>query len=80
MLRADIEAMMKESGEKTIAIVYNENDPLGMYCELKNGILCDYTGHRVNRKVNIWGRLKYKDFGKGYCEPYRVKFDKQRDT
>lgn len=75
MYRVEIEAMMKAVGKKCLGIVYNETDKLGVFCELKNGILYDYTGHRVNRKINIWGYIAYKDFGKGYLEGYKVKFD-----
>ena len=75
MKRIDIEAMMKEQGLKSIDLVYKETDPFGMLCELKNGYLCDCTGHRVDRKMDIWGYLKYEDLGKGYKEPVRVKFD-----
>lgn len=75
MKRLEIEQMMKQQGQKTIGIVYNENDELGVYCELKNGFLYDYTGHRVDRKKDIWGYLKYEDLGKGYREPIKVKFE-----
>ena len=75
MKRIDIEAMMKEQGIKFIALVYKETDQLGVFCELKNGYLTDYTGHRVARKMDIWGYLKFEDLGKGYREPIRVKFD-----
>ena len=75
MKRIDIEAMMKEQGRKCIALVYKETDPLGVFCELKNGYLTDYTGHRVDRKMDIWGYLKFEDLGKGYREGVRVKFD-----
>ena len=75
MKRIDIEAMMKEQGLKSIDLVYKETDPLGMFCELKNGYLYDYTGHRIDRKIDIWGYLKFEDLGKGYKEPVRVKFD-----
>lgn len=76
MKRADIEQMMKQQGKKFISLVYKETDPLGMLCEMKSGYLCDYTGHRVDRTMDIWGTLEYKDFGKGYKEPYKVKFEK----
>ena len=75
MKRIDIEAMMKEQGRKCIALVYKETDPLGVFCELKSGYLCDHTGHSVDRKMDICGYLKFEDLGKGYKEPVRVKFD-----
>lgn len=75
MKRLEIEQMMKQQGQKTIGIIYNESDELGVYCELKNGFLYDYTGHRVDRKRDIWGYLKYEDLGKGYREPIKVKFE-----
>ena len=75
MKRIDIETMMKEQGRKSIALVYKETDPLGVFCELKNGYLTDYIGHRVDRKMDIWGYLKFEDLGKGYRESIRVKFD-----
>ena len=61
MLRADIEKILKEKGITQIDIVYNENDKLGVYCTMKNGKLYDYTNHVVNRKINIWGYLQWKD-------------------
>lgn len=75
MKRIDIETMMKEQGLKFIALIYKETDPLGVFCELQNGYLTDYTGHRVDRKMDIWGYLKFEDLGKGYRESVRVKFD-----
>ena len=75
MKRIDIEAMMKEQGIKFIVLVYKETDSLGVLCELKNSYLTDYTGHRVNRNMDIWGYLKFEDLGKGCREAVRVKFD-----
>ena len=75
MKRIEIERLMKSRGQKTIDLVYNEDDQLGVYCELKGGYLCDYTGHRVNRNVNVWGYLDFQYRGKRYREPTRVKFD-----
>ena len=60
MLRNEVEAWMKKQGLKTLGIVLNETDDLGIYCELKSGILYDYTGHRVDRKANIWGYITYE--------------------
>lgn len=75
MKRIEIETMMKSRGQKTIDLVYNEHDALGIYCELKNGYLYDYTGHRVNRNIDIWGFLDFQYRGKRYREPVRIKFD-----
>ena len=61
MLRADIEKILIENKITQIDIVYNETDKLAVYCTMKNGKLYDYTNHVVNRKVNIWGYLKWKD-------------------
>ena len=61
MLRADIEKFCKDNKIETIDIIYNENDKLAVYCRMKNGKLYDYTDHVVNRKVNIWGYLRWKD-------------------
>lgn len=61
MLRVNIEKILKEKGITQIDIIYNETDKLGVYCTMKNGKLYDYTNHVVNRKVNIWGYLKWKD-------------------
>lgn len=83
MKRAAIEQMMKQNNISTIGLIYNETDALGVYCELKSGYLCDYEGHRVNRTRDIWGYVSYADYGKGYLEPHKVKFDelnKQWDT
>ena len=61
MLRADIEIFCKENKIDTIDIIYNETDKLAVYCKIKNGKLYDYTDHVVNRKVNIWGYLKWEN-------------------
>lgn len=61
MLRKEIEQYMKENKLTQIDIIYNEGDKLAVYCSLKNGTLKDYTDHVVNRKVDIWGRLEWKD-------------------
>lgn len=61
MLRADIEKFCKDNKIETIDIIYNESDKLAVYCRMKNGKLYDYTDHVVNRKVNIWGYLRWKD-------------------
>lgn len=59
MQRKDVETWMKAHKLSDIGIVFNESDELGVYCELRQGILYDYTGHRVNRQANIWGYLEY---------------------
>lgn len=61
MFRVEIEQQMKMRGTKRIDLVTRENDSLGFYCELKAGILYDYTGHRVDRKTDFWGYLVYVD-------------------
>lgn len=74
MYRKEIEEKLKAAGQKDIGIIYNKDDNLGVYCELKGGFLTDYTGHRVDRKKDIWGYISY-DFTGGYPKPVRVKFD-----
>ena len=69
MIRADLEKIMKERDIKTISLIFNENDKLGKYCYLQSGILMDYTGHRVDRKKDIWG---YMEWNNG--ESSRIKF------
>lgn len=76
MKRIQIESYMKQKGLRTIDLVLNENDPLGIYCELKGGFLCDYTGHRINRNADVWGYLDFRDCGKNYREPVRVAFER----
>ena len=61
MLRKDIEAYMKDNGLKQIDLILHETDKLAIYCSLIGGTLKDYTGHVVDRKLNIWGRLVWKD-------------------
>ena len=60
MKRKDVEEWMKSRKRSTLGIVYKKGDPLGIYCELRGGILYDYTGHRVNRTVDIWGYVEYE--------------------
>lgn len=73
MLRIDIEKMLKAKGAKSITLVYNKNDKLGMYCFLQGGYLVDCWGHRVDRKKDIWGYLDWD--GKGNAD--RVDFATQ---
>ena len=63
MLRSDIECFMKENNMKIITLIYNESDTIGIYCELKGGYLCDYNGHRVDRKKDIWGWIEWTGNG-----------------
>lgn len=69
MLRSEIETLMKQKGQSTIALVLNKTDQHGVYCCLKGGYLVDYTGHRVDRKKDIWGKITWHE-GK----PRRVSF------
>lgn len=61
MLRADIEQYMKENGITQIDLVYNKDDQLAVYCQLKRGKLYDYSDHVVNRKQDIWGYLVWSN-------------------
>lgn len=61
MLRAEIETYMKTNNMKHINLVYNENDKLAVYCFLQGGYLVDYSGHRVDRKKNIWGYMVFEN-------------------
>ena len=61
MLRAEIEQIMRQNGQRQVDLVINETDLLAVWCELKSGKLYDYTGHVVNRKVDIWGFLKWEN-------------------
>lgn len=69
MLRANVEKLMKKSGVKQIDIVKNVADELAIYCTLQGGYLMDYTGHRVDRKQDLWGYLKWTD-GKSRRIPF----------
>ena len=71
MLRKDIEVMMKTKKQKSITLVYNKNDKLGMYCFLSSGYLVDCWGHRVDRNKDIWGYIEWD--GKGNAD--RVDFN-----
>lgn len=71
MLRKNIEELMKQRGLKTIVIVINENDKLGMLCSLQGGVLIDCYAHRVDRKKDIWGFISFenqKPIRKGWSE------------
>lgn len=72
MYRAEIEKMMKEQKVTCIALHYKENEPGGAYCFLRGGYLYDYTGKRVDRKLDIWG---YNIFING--KPVRVPLTKE---
>ena len=70
MLRKEIEQLMKQSKQEFISLIYNENDQLGMLCQMKAGILHDCWGHRVPLKQDIWGILVYE---KGVPVRYPIK-------
>lgn len=61
MLRSEIELLMKEKEQKSINLIYNKDDHLACYCFLQGGYLVDHTGHRVDRKKDIWGYMVYED-------------------
>lgn len=66
MLRKDIETMLKTAKQKTISLVLRKEDPLGMACSLQGGYLMDCWGHRIDRKLDIWGYIEYD--GKGNAD------------
>ena len=66
MLRKDIEDMLKSKNQKSITLVFNQDDPLGMYCFLQGGYLVDCWGKRVNRFKSIWGYIDWD--GKGNAD------------
>ena len=74
MKRAEIEQKMKAAHLSSIGLVYKQGDPYGVYCELKGGYLCDYTGHRVNRSLNIWGYVQYINGA-----PHQVSFEEMNN-
>lgn len=74
MKRVELEERLKKENKKTISIIFKEGE-IGMHCNLRSGYLYDCWGHRVDRNKDIWGEVKYKDFGKGYLEPYQSKFE-----
>ncbi len=63
MLRADIENFMKQNNMQNITLIYDENSRLGTYCFIQGGYLMDYTAHRVDRKKDIFGWIKYDGQG-----------------
>lgn len=63
MLRADIEKFMKQNGMQNIVLMYDEDSHLGTYCFLQGGYLMDYTAHRVDRKKDIFGWVRYDGQG-----------------
>ena len=69
VLRADVEKFMSKNNMTSIVLVLNDTDKLGIRCELKAGYLCDFNGHRVDRKKDIWG---YMEWNNG--ESSRIKF------
>ena len=72
MKRVDIEQYMKDKGLSQIDLILKEEDSLAVYCVLKGGKLNDYTGHVVDRRIDIWGRLAWKN---GKSE--RIAWEKQ---
>lgn len=61
MKREEIEKILKTNKIEQIDLIIHETDKLAIYCRMKNGKLYDYTDHVVNRKIDIWGYLKWKD-------------------
>ena len=70
MLRKEIEQAMKEKGQKSIVLVINESDELGILCSLTGGYLTDCWGHRVDRKKDIWGYIDYHSGNVGIRKPF----------
>lgn len=72
MTRSRLETLMKENGFKSLVIVINESDPLGINAVLKGGVLYnEYTGHRIDRKATIWGYITYTE-GKPVRRPFKT--------
>lgn len=61
MKREQLEKLMKEKKIEQIDLVLHESDKLGIYCRLVGGKLKDYTNHVIDRKIDIWGYLYWKD-------------------
>ena len=69
MKRQEVEQLLKGLNLDRISLLINENDNLAVYCTLTSGVLKDYTGHVVDRKIDLWGYLRWQN-GK----PTRVPF------
>ncbi|MDD7007399.1 MAG: hypothetical protein SPI42_04490 [Lactobacillus johnsonii] len=63
MLRAEIEQFMKKNNMNHIVLMIRPEDRVGFYCELKAGYLSNYVGRRFDRKLNVWGWIKYDGNG-----------------
>lgn len=61
MKREDIEQILKSKKIEQIDLVVNPTDELAIYCRMKGGKLYDYSDHVVNRKLDIWGYLKWEN-------------------
>lgn len=59
MYRKDLEDLMKERKAKYVVVLMTEDDPQGTLCQLKGGYLCDCWGKRIDRKIDMWGFIKY---------------------
>ena len=53
--RKEIEDALKACGNRSIAVVYKENDQLGMLCSMRGGYLMDCYNHRAPQE--IWGYM-----------------------
>lgn len=61
MKRQELEKRMKQQGVTQIDLIINQADKLAIYCKIVGGVLKDYTGHAINRKIDLWGFLEWKD-------------------
>ena len=53
--RKEIEDALKACGNRSIVVVYKENDQLGMLCSMRGGYLMDCYNHRAPQE--IWGYM-----------------------
>jgi len=61
MKREQIETYMKANHIEQIDLIYHQDDLLAIYCRLVGGKLKDFTDHVVDRKLDIWGYLKWEN-------------------
>lgn len=61
MKRKEVENYMKSHNLTQIDLIFNKDDKRAVYCMLRVGYLKDYNAKPVDRKVDIWGYLVWKN-------------------
>lgn len=65
MKRQELEKLMRAKKINQLDVIIHENDKYATWCKLTAAALVDYQDKRLDRKIDLWGYLFWKD-GKSY--------------